>query len=235
MAFYEELSEFYDGLFRTDADELSFVNSLIRDCGMILDVGCGTGNKTELLSAGNGRIYAFDSSPLMIEKAVSMHYKDSITYKAFSIQSMKEYLSGMSFDAALCLGNTLVHLDRKGMEDFLEDLHSLMLPGGVFIAQILNYKYILDAGITELPALMSDKARLNRSYSFQENGLGFDTELMVNSGGIFKNSVLLQPLKKDELNSSLENAGFKNIKYFGSYDGSAFREDSFVLIAVCTA
>ena len=56
------------------------------------------------------------------------------------------------FDTVLCFGNTLVHLLTTNLiQQMLNGVNAILKPGGMFLMQILNYDYILNEHISELP------------------------------------------------------------------------------------
>jgi hypothetical protein len=144
-----------------------------------------------------------------------------------------------TFDAALCLGNTLVHLtDPEAMSALLKDVHVLLGQGkdanGVFVLQMLNYDRILDKNIAALPVLENENITFSRFYRNEGKLLRFVTELRVKeSGRIIENDIALYPLRGSEAASMLAGAGFRKVENFGNYLGDPLQEDSFVNIAIC--
>ena len=159
MAFYKQLSEYYDSIFPVDATEMRFVSGVLAGRKRILDIGCGTGNKTVLLAREDAEIIAIDNDAGMIETAATANAGPNIRY---ILADMAEPglalsgagLSGMTFDGAVCLGNTLVHLTTpRAIGTLLRDTARFPAPGGVFVAPILHYHRPLDRHIPELPRL----------------------------------------------------------------------------------
>jgi hypothetical protein len=156
------------------------------------------------------------------------------------------------FDAALCLGNTLVHLiNPDKIRDFLTRLNGLLKPEGLFGVQILNYERILRLRLTSLPVLETARVRFSRFYDFEESGrtelVLFRTELLVKghkdnrvAGRIISaGPIPLYPLRRTELAEMLEEAGFRTLNFYGGYGEDPQKTsthcgpDSFVTIAVC--
>ena len=55
-----------------------------------------------------------------------------------------------------CFGNTLVHLQSiELMGKMLKGVFAVLKPGGHFLLQILNYDFILDEQVSELPLIDS--------------------------------------------------------------------------------
>ena len=238
MTFYSSISAYYDEIFPVDANEMAFVRKQLDDCTSgcknLLDIGCGSGNKTELL-AGNGRkIIAIDGDAGMIEEAKKNHTRPDIEYLSLDMTKIAQAFKPESFDALLCLGNTLVHL--PGPEDIarlLAEMGGILKPGGLAVIQILNYDRILDKMLHALPQLETDKLKFTRYYDLQNCRMLFVTKLLVKeTGQEINNSIPLYPLRKNELNFMLGEAGFLEVKHYGSYSGEPLTDDSFPLIAV---
>ncbi len=235
MSFYQTISPYYAGLFPVDAVEIAFLSSRLAGVKRLLDIGCGVGNKTICFSSFIEEIVAFDGDEAMIEKARADYSRPQIRYDCLDMRSMGSSLAGPGFDAALCLGNTLVHLDGPGaIRFFLESLHELLRPDGLFILQILNYDRILDRNITALPPLESEQAVFSRSYHRAGDLIHFVTRLTVKADGqAFDNDVPLYPLRKAELEQLLAQTGFAPPLFHGDSHGGPYSADSFACLALC--
>lgn len=235
MGFYEELSRYYDQIFPVDATEMAFVVGQLEGAGRLLDIGCGTGNKTVHCADGAGEIAAVDLDPGMIARAKADNARPNIRYEVLDMRSVKEHFQGRTFDGILCLGNTLVHLDGPAeISAFLEDVSALLAPGGVLILQILNYDRILRENVRSLPPLDSAPVLFERAYRPEGAKMHFLTRITLKqSGQSFDNDVLLYPLRRQELADALSGAGFREPAWFGGYSGAPLEDSSFALIAVC--
>lgn len=233
MGFYQELSKYYDEIFPVNAAELSFVRTLIDGKDRLLDMGCGTGNKTVLLAEGKKETLGFDLDSGMIERANQENRRANIHYLVQGMLDIDREFGKNSFDAALCLGNTLAHLlgaDELGAV-FRKTAH-ILAANGCFVIQILNYDRILDNNITALPVIETDNVVFTRTYETRDGALRFLTELKMKKGGdILRNDIPLRPIRKREIEAAYADAGFGEVEYFGSYAGAPYGPDSFHLIA----
>jgi SAM-dependent methyltransferase len=141
-----------------------------------------------------------------------------------------------SFDAVLCFGNTLVHLENPGkMKAFFSGVLNTLKDGGVFIVQIVNYDRIPAEGVGELPLIESENCTFHREYTFHKaaHRIRFNTRLTVKETGTVRESTeSLYPLTSLELRTVLENAGFSGIRFFGSESKAPYRPQSPALIAL---
>ncbi len=235
MNFYQSLSRHYDEIFAADEAEMRFVGGLLPRGAAILDIGCGTGNKTVLLGDGAASVDAVDLDASMIARAETAHARPNIHYAALNMLDIGKAFANKRFDAVLCLGNTLVHLPSPAaISGLLRDIHALLAENGLFIPQILNYDRILDQNVTELPLLETANARFTRGYARQDGQLRFVTCLEDKATGeTLRGDIPLYPLRQGELATLLAEAGFSKVEYFGSYAGDALHSGSFILLACC--
>lgn len=235
MTFYDDLSRYYDEIFPVDAAEMAFVSGQVAGKRRLLDVGCGTGNKTVHCAAKDVQVTGIDRDPAMITRAKTDNARSNISYEVLDMSLLGVRYAPGSFDAAVCLGNTLVHLaDRAAIDALLGDLGGLLAAEGVAVIQILNYDRILDGHITSLPDLESEHALFTRSYEAEGPLLRFITRLTEKSSGrSLDNAVPLYPLRREELARGLAAAGFHTVEWYGNYRGDPLTADSFALIAVC--
>lgn len=237
MSLYRDLSAYYDEVFAVDAAEMRFTRDLLDGRRRVLDIGCGTGNKTVLLAEEGRAVTGVDADPDMIARAREDNARSGITYEILDMDGLGRRYAPGSFDGAVCLGNTLVHLTRPGaIRALCATVHSLLESGGVFICQILNYDRILDNGISELPVIDTPRARFSRFYEQRGDTLAFLTELLLkDTGETLRNTTLLFPLRTSALSASLSEAGFSRQDAYGSFNGDSFTKKSFVIIVKAVA
>ncbi len=236
MGFYQELSAYYDKVFAINAAEMAFVNTQLAGSKRLLDIGCGTGNKTILLTAPGRSITAIDNDAAMVRKAMEKHFAESIHYRQLGMEDVGWAFRAEEFDSALCLGNTVVHLpDVDAVNELFTSVGQALSDAGVFIVQIVNYDRIITQNIKELPRLETENVTFERFYEWRREEMHFLTQLTVKaSGKVFDNDIVLLPLQSGEMLPLLCNAGFSKVELFGTYAGDAYEPDSsFHFIAVC--
>ncbi len=235
MDFYQALSRHYDAIFAVDEAEMRFIRELVPEGASVLDLGCGTGNKTVHIAETAGQVEAVDLEWGMVERARRDNARPNVHYSGLDMRELGKAFAGRSFDAALCLGNTLVHLPSPAtILGLLHTVHGLLAPDGVCIIQILNYDRILDRNIEELPLLETPGALFRRRYIRRDGLLRFVTALEdKETGEVQRGDIALYPLRKQELTDLCARAGFGPPEYYGNYRGEAHTSDSFVTIAYC--
>jgi len=240
MGFYSSISHFYDEIFPFDAQEAAFVAEQLSCCmdggGRILDIGCGTGNKTVHMAAPQRLITAIDGNADMIAQAKARNPHPYVEYRNLDMNAVAGTFGPDCFESVLCLGNTLVHLPKPGaIARMIHDMGSVLKTNGLLVLQILNYDRLpipipLDQPFA-LPLLETEHLRFERYYEFHDDVMFFVTTLTEKqSGQILCNSIPLYPLRRLELDTMLADAGFGSISYYGSYRGDPLTPDSFPLI-----
>ena len=235
MNFYQQLSEYYDEIFAVQPGELRFLAAQFLGKKRLLDMGCGTGNKTVHFSSPTNSIVAVDLDAGMIAKARKTHARDTIRYDVMDMLAVDEHFAPLSFDGVLCLGNTLVHLDSPAaIGALLGKTHTLLAPQGRLVVQILNYDRIIARNVENLPEITTEHTVFKRRYTWKNGALRFITTIVVKKNGeTLTSDIPLYPLRKGELTELLEGAGYAGLTYYGGFQGEPHNEDSFVTIAVC--
>lgn len=236
MSFYQELSWYYDEVFTVTADEMSFVKDRLKGRRKILDLGCGSGNKTELLAESGRLIVGLDLDPAMIELARSRHLAPGLEYRVGDLTDFAREFPPASFDALLCLGNTLPHLAEPGqLSRFMEQVSAALAPGGDLLIQILNYDHILDDQVRELPRIETERLVFYRNYDWSGSGdpqeIRFRTRLEIKGGPAYDNDIPLRPIRRAELEALMAENFAKPI-FFGGYDGRPLSRDSLPLLCL---
>ncbi|SDZ09630.1 Methyltransferase domain-containing protein [Evansella caseinilytica] len=232
MSFYEQLSQVYDDVFPINETTFRFLREGLGNEAKILDVACGTGGYSVLLSGAGHRVYGIDQDAGMIEKATAKGA--AVTFLQEDMVRSKELFAGERFDLIYCIGNSFVHLkDRQEMKQLIQDWYDMLSEHGSLIIQTVNYQRILKNNITSLPMIHREAKGItfDRQYDINrdEGTVGFKTELTVtNEAGTvsYKNCVPLIPVEIEELNGWITAAGFRKTEVFGDYLKGEYREDS---------
>ncbi len=123
----------------------------------LLDLGCGTGEHSRFFAELGFRVLGVDSSQSMLAKALETPLPENLAFRPGDLGKLRETVSE-PFGAAISLGNTLPHLtEREDLGNLFSALGEILLPGGVFIFQILNYERVFKQGIRWLPLNFRDE------------------------------------------------------------------------------
>lgn len=211
----------------------------------VLDAACGTGMHAIALAQKGYQAAGADLSAGMIararENAASMGV--NVQFETAGFGWLAQAFGPHSFDALLCLGNSLPHLlSARDLALALSDFAACLRPGGILIVQNRNF----DAVMAGRERWMEPQAHREgdsewvfvRFYDYEPDGLiRFNILTLTRFGGGSWNqqgtATLLRPLLKDELETALSAAGFSQIEFYGDLTGSPFdKENSGNLIAV---
>lgn len=227
--FYTSISKYYSEIFPYNPMQLQFVESSMGNLRgkKILDIGCATGELALQLAANKAHVIGIDLNKDLLDQALSK--RGSASNPEFRLGNMLQLKSDFKramFDAVLCFGNTLVHLDSKELvAQMLKGVLQVLKPEGIFLLQILNYDYILEEQLSQLPLIETENIKFLRQYRFDQNSpkVQFYTELHLKQNGqTLANETSLLALKSNELLDLLRDAGFKNIVLFSNFKQEAF-------------
>jgi SAM-dependent methyltransferase len=226
--------------------EWPFLRRVLGTGGRILDLGCGTGEHSRFLAAQGFEVLAIDSSPTMIEKATDSPVPDNLRFLLGDITEVADLAEGL-FDGAICLGNTLPHVqDRAALTRLARGLRARLREGASVAVQILNYDRILEQNQRFLPLNFRQGEMPGEEIVFlrlmtprDDGGLVFtpctlrlradsDPALEV----VASRNVSLRAWKRRELEGVLESAGFSHRDLFGTVGDVAYlpRESSDLVI-----
>jgi glycine/sarcosine N-methyltransferase len=236
MSFYQSVHKFYDEMFPLNKQQVIFVKDELPIRSHLLDIGCGTGSLSYALSLEGYQVDAIDLDKSMIDEAQKKSQTENPMFRTANMLEVSSDFNFDQFDAVICFGNTLVHLTENALiEHFLNSVFSILKPGGKFMLQILNYESILEKRLKNLPLIENDNIRFERLYEYTGSGLiNFKTNLTIKkSGEVIQNEVLLNPMGKTEIEKTLKETGFGNIRLFGNFKRDKLTNESLPLVMCC--
>ncbi len=207
-----------------------------RERPRVLDAACGTGQHALALAGLGYPAAGADLSAGMIQRArENAQARDqNLPFAVAGFGALAAEFGEASFDALLCLGNSLPHvLDEAGLAAALGDFAQVLSPGGVLILQQRNFDAVLAQGAKGRwmgPEAAQDgdtEWLFVRFYDFRpDNLIDFNILRLKREGDGAWQQVLtqtrLRPLVRDELDVALTVAGFERLKFYGGLDGSEF-------------
>ena len=234
--FYESIAKVYDYIFPKNRKQLEFVESIkkISNEEKILDIGCATGNLTEFLGEKTRNIVGIDLDKELLKEAKEKH--PNLNFENMNMLKINEKFEENSFDRVVSFGNTLVHLDsREEVEEFFQKVYKTLKFNGFFIVQIINYNRIIEKNIKNLPTIDNEKVKFVRDYEYDKSigKVDFITELTIKEANLnIKNNIKLLALTKIEIQKFLGEIGFRNIEFYGDFEGRELSDNSEALIFV---
>jgi glycine/sarcosine N-methyltransferase len=145
--FYDALAPMFDVM--TDwearlAGEGPFLQAVLEEvqAAHVLDAACGSGGHALALAEWGYEVTGADASPVMVRMAQEKAKAAGLAVP-FAVAGLIELadIPGLgTFDAVLCLGNSLPHLlSQAELVAALRAVAAVLEPGGVFVTQNLNY------------------------------------------------------------------------------------------------
>ncbi len=233
---YDALAKDYDRFVNWSerlAHELPFFLRLFQERGVkrVLDAACGTGHHAIALAQHGYRVMGADLSAAMIRQAKANAAAAGVNVSF--VQTGFGHLAdlGNTFDALLCLGNSLPHLlTASALSQALDDMAACLAPDGLLVIQNRNF----DRVWAERERFMGPQSYRDeqgrewlfiRFYDFHEETITFNMLRLRRGKEGWTQSVEateLRPLFRDELAAALASAGFRHTTFYGSYDGTTF-------------
>ncbi len=226
--FYTSISTYYSEIFPYKPLQLQFVKGKVGDLTskQILDIGCATGELSFHLAEEGAEVTGTDLNEDLLNRAKAQKQHKYLHFQKGDMLELEKDFSENRFDAVLCFGNTLVHLpDKNNVLKLFHGVRRVLKPNGKFLLQILNYDYILDEKVSELPLIETANIKFVRKYKFEEDSthLLFKTDLHLKTGDkVISNETGLLALRSSELLDLLEQSGLKNIQLFSNFKGEEF-------------
>ncbi len=200
----------------------------------IADLGCGTGEHSRHFAAQGYRATGLDTSESMLESAFDEPLPAGLRFVHGDLRDADRLLNA-KFGATICLGNTLSFLDSEA------DLHRaigavarLLLPGGRFLFQILNYERLYAKNERYLPVNFrpapDGEIVFLRLLELRDNGrvIFMPTTLQVHSDREDPVQVVrtrraeLRAWTRTELLPALAAHGLGNVELFGTMSNTPF-------------
>jgi len=237
--FYTSISKYYSEIFPFNPMQLKFVTNKLDELPgkHILDIGCATGELSFQLAEGGADATGIDLNEDLLQQAISNKKHKGLSFQQGNMLELKQDFNPQQFDAVLCFGNTLVHLNSEShVLQMLEGAYTVLKPGGKLLLQLLNYDHICSEPVEALPVIDTENIRFIRRYNFADDSelIGFQTDLEIKAvNRIVSNETPLLALKSETLKTLLEKAGFQNIQFYANFKQEPKGGDHLPLVVSC--
>ncbi|MBX2990913.1 MAG: class I SAM-dependent methyltransferase [Bacteroidetes bacterium] len=223
--FYDALASGYDtmtGFEKRFITERPFFRLIKERYGIktAVDAGCGTGFHSLVLAQLGVNVTAVDISAAMLQQLAEHSLRLNLPVQAVraEFERLSQFLDG-SFDAVLCLGNSLAHvLSDEHLHTTLGNFYSLLSPGGNLFVQILNYDRILAQGERVQNVKEIGDTTFIRFYDYEDRFVRFNILKLQKKNDVIEqslNTITLSPIRRAELETTLRNVGFDETSFFG--------------------
>ena len=253
---YDKLATIYDYFVNWDsrlAYELPFIEQHLRTLGedasqiKVMDTACGTGHHAIALASLGFQVSGSDLFPEMVSLADANAKAAGVkvTFRTAGFGNIIESFGQTGkFDAVLCLGNSLPHVDSEAeLDQALQDFKDLLHPGGLLLLQMRKLDLVMGEKKRWMePQTVKDGSTewlFLRFYDFETDG-----KIQFNILSLHRKanapwqtqltSTHLLPIFSERLKALLGVLGFNNIKLFGNLAADIYSADTsgdLVLIA----
>jgi len=253
---YDKLASIYDYFVNWEnrlAYELPFLEQQLLALGedpsqiRVMDTACGTGHHAIALANLGFQVSGSDLFPEMVSlaDANAKAAGKQVTFRTAGFGNISEiFRQQAEFDAVLCLGNSLPHVDsNEDLKKTLRDFKALLRSGGMLLLQMRNFDLVMGEKKRWMePQAVKDGATewlFLRFYDFETDGkIQFNIlSLQRKANSPWQTqltSTHLLPIYSEPLKAELGALGFKDIQFYGNLAAESYAADSssdMVLIA----
>ncbi len=239
--FYTSISKFYSEIFPFNPQQLNFAEFQLGSLSAknLLDIGCASGELSFQLAQNGALVTGIDLNDDLIEQARQNKKHPNLNFRKGNMLDLGRDFKKTYFDSALCFGNTLVHLASiEQVAEMLKGARTVLKPGGKLLLQILNYDYILDEHISDLPLIDTENIQFKRQYKWDQNStrIHFCTELLIKAENkSLRNETILLALRSRQLKNILLDLGFSDIQFYSNFRMDNFGGQHLPLVVSCSA
>lgn len=253
---YDKLASIYDYFVNWKsrlAYELPFLEQQLRTLGedpsqiRVMDTACGTGHHAIALAKLGFQMYGSDLFPEMVSlaDANAKAAGEQVSFRTAGFGRISESFGQPGeFDAVLCLGNSLPHVDsNEDLKKTLQDFKQLLRSGGMLLLQMRNFDLVMGEKKRWMePQTVKDGATewlFLRFYDFEADGkIQFNILSLHREENAHWQTQLtsthLLPIHSEQLKKELGALGFRDIQLFGNLAAEPYAANSsadMVLIA----
>lgn len=198
--------------------------------GIVLDMGCGTGNITQLLSAAGYDMIGIDNSQEMLNIAMDKRGDDeSVLYL---LQDMREFELYGTVAAVVCICDSMNYItEYEDLEDVFRLVNNYLDPGGMFIFDlntVHKYEQIGDSTIAED---REDSSFIWDNYYYEDEKIN-EYQLSIFIKGEdgrydkFSENHFQKAYTLEEVVAVIEKAGMEFVTAYDAFTHNPAREDS---------
>ncbi len=236
---YQSFAQVYD-MFMNDvpyAEWADYVQQLLGEYeikdGLVLELGCGTGSLTEILSSRGYDMIGVDNSADMLEIAMDKKAESGQDI-LYLLQDMREFELYGTVRAVISICDSMNYITEE--EDLLRVftlVNNYLDPGGVFIFDLNTlYKYREVMGECTIAENREDGSFIWENYFDEENDINeYDLTLFIAEGesGLFRKyeeTHYQRGYELETIKALLEKAGLIFVDAYDAFTKEPPKEDS---------
>ena len=217
---YDDIVGIYAQIFPLNQVLLDFLHKYLPEGGgRVLDLGCGPGEMVGHLASEGYHAVGIDRSEGMISAAKARHEGIFYPYGFNEIHQLQS-----PFNFIYCVGNSLSYLPNNQFDDFMAKISGLLLDGGTFLVQVVNWDRFLGQGQFDFEVKpLSDGRSFHRRYEPGEGGtVLFHTWLQLGKQVLGEWIDLLYPKTSEFLQEAVSGAGMSPLRMYGNFESDGF-------------
>ncbi|MCK4473740.1 class I SAM-dependent methyltransferase [Candidatus Parcubacteria bacterium] len=227
---------------RRIGEENFLVNQLRKyNVKKVFDAALGDGCDSIYLIKQGFDVISNEIDKIFLNKALEHAKSENIELKTTSLdwRELDKELLEKSFDAVLCLGNSLTYLfTEKNQIDVLNQFRRILRNKSIFIIDERNYQYILDNRKEILKGNFRYSGRYiycgkkvhNYPVEISDQKVKFE---IVDKRTGKKDHFIVYPFKRGEMKNLLSKASFKSVEQFSDFkSGEDINADFYQYVCV---
>lgn len=249
MATYESFARVYD-LFMDNIpyEEWSvYLHELLQrggvEDGLVLELGCGTGTMTELLSGMGYDMIGVDAAPDMLEIALEKKEKSGADI-LYLQQDMREFELYGTVRAVVSVCDSMNYITgEEDLKTVFSLVNNYLDPGGIFLFDLKTVFYFREVmGDCVLADNREEASYIWENYYYEDEQMNeYDLTLFLQEeNGLYRKqeeSHLQRAYEPDTIRRLLKEAGLKFERAFDADTGGEMRADSeriYIVARECT-
>ena len=226
MSFYSVFAADYELVFPFRDEVYRFLRSHAGEPGYrVLDLGCGPGHYCGRFAADGYPATGIDLDEAMVDEALKRY--PAAAFRCMDLRGVESL--GNGFRCVYSIGNVMAHLPPEELGRLLGNIGNMIVPGGSWIMQVMNWDAFAGVNSYEFPVRMIEReggtATFHRSYRFELAGsVLFSVSLMQSGRELFREEATLYPVSIDKYLQLHGESGFASTGIYADFSGSPVRD-----------
>ena len=201
--------------------------------GRILDLACGPGRHAVALARKGFRVTGVDISSFLLQKAMALARAESVNVE-WVRDDMRHFVRPEAFNLVINMFTAFGYFDDK-RDDLrvLRNMHRSLCKGGVLVIDVMGKELLARGFLPTTSDELADGRMLIQRHEIFDNWTRIRNQWIVIENDVattfrFHNTVY----SGQEIQDRLFEAGFRDVRLFGSVDGSEYGLNARRLVAV---
>lgn len=201
--------------------------------GPALDLCCGPGRCTVALAKRRFAVTGVDRTKYLLDKARARARAAKVKIELVQ-KDMRDFVRPDSFDLVISMYTSFGYFETKEEDlSVLRNIHTSLRRGGVFVIDTISKERVAKIFLPSSVDALPDGSLLVQLRTLVDDFTRTSNEWIVVRKGRAKSYKFSHRLYSgQELRESMERAGFKRVKLYGSFDGTPYDNKAERLIAV---